>query len=85
MNFKEMIKQEWEKEFPYTEDGSEENLVPSFEESIFNKAFGSLVNNICTRVWNHVVTHSAAIGYNSDGVETEQAILKLRIDEQGIQ
>lgn len=84
MNFKEIIKQEWEKEFKNSSDDSFDNEEPfEFENSIF-QIYNSMVERICVKIWNQAVVHSAATGYNfGNGVETEQAILKLLIDEQG--
>lgn len=82
MNFKEIIKQEWEEEFNPGE--YEEPVEPyGFESSIF-QMYNSMVERICIKVWNQAVEDCAATGYNfGNGVETEQAIFKLLIDEQG--
>lgn len=57
MNFKEIIKQEWEAEFPDLESPYE-NKTP-FEESIFNATFKTLVERICARVWNSALDYVA--------------------------
>lgn len=73
MNFKEIIKQEWEKEFP--NDLGEPQEV---EDSLFY-IYEELVERICTRVWN------SALELAADAAETEysfEQILKLKLDEQ---
>jgi hypothetical protein len=83
MDFKHIIKQEWEKEFKTASDSFDNEEPFEFENSLF-QVYNPMVERICAKIWNHVVTHAAAIGYNSGhGVETEQAILRLKIDEQG--
>lgn len=54
MNFKDIIKQEWEKEFPNTEDDA-----PRFDESIFHHTFGKIVDRICIKVWNSALDTAA--------------------------
>lgn len=87
MNFKEIIKQEWEKEFPNTED-----TESSFGESIFYRAFGELADRICARVWNQALDLVAQevetkdlsdSPYESYYVIDKDSILKLKVDEQG--
>ncbi len=79
MNFKEIIKQEWEKEFP-------NNECP-YEDSLFLQ-YGKMVDRICVRV------HNAAIQSCIENIELEgdegdevwinkDSILKLKINEQG--
>lgn len=80
MNFKEIIKQEWEKEFP--------NVEYSYEESL-TFALDSLLTNICVRVWNSALDLALEeVEIECDSSETFQrinvhSILKLKIDEQG--
>lgn len=75
MNFKETIKEEWEKEFPES--------IGHFGTSIFNTTYGNIVERICARVWNQAVVHSATDRYNfGNEVETEQSIRELLINEQ---
>lgn len=50
MNFKEIIKKEWEKEFP--------NIEYSYEESL-TFALNSMIERICTRVWNQALDVAA--------------------------
>lgn len=83
MNFKELIKQEWEKEFPNKED-----FAPRFDESIFYHTFGEVVERICIKVWNQAVDKARDVLYdNQMGTELEEAQLyaieKLKINEQG--
>ena len=61
MNFKEIIKQEWEKEFPDAEG--------LFETSIFNQGYGELTNRICTIIWNEAIEVAA------DNAEADVTIL----------
>ena len=78
MNFKEIIKQEWEKEFP--------NVEYSYEESL-TFAISSLLTNICVRVWNSALELAAeevdVEDYYETNVPDRNSILKFKIDEQG--
>jgi len=51
---KEIIKQEWETEFPNKED-----FAIHFDESIFYHVFGETVERICARVWNSALEYVA--------------------------
>ena len=78
MNFKEIIKQEREKEFP--------NVEYSYEESL-TFAISSLLTNICVWVWNSALELAAeevdVEDYYETNVPDRNSILKFKIDEQG--
>lgn len=84
MNFKEIIKQEWEKEFPLGID----DQPPLFGNSIFTM-YEPMVERICIRVWNSALdlaADKAEINYKDKSLETFvdiESILKLKINEQG--
>lgn len=84
MNFKEIIKQEWEKEFPLGVD----DQPPLFGNSIFTM-YEPMVERICIRVWNSALdlaADKAEINYKDKSLETFvdiESILKLKINEQG--
>ncbi len=54
MNFKEIIKQEWEQEYPLAEDQEPYN----FEDSLFS-IYHELVERICIRVHNNALDYVA--------------------------
>lgn len=87
MNFEHIIKQEWEKEFPLGVD--EQPAV--FGMSVFESVYQNMVEKICARVWNSALELAAEnVEVICDSSETFQAIdtnsiLKLKINEQGIQ
>ncbi len=64
-NFEQIIKEEWEKEFPY--DGE---ITSRFDESIFYNVYNSLVEKITTRVWNQAIETCAD---NADADYTEHS------------
>lgn len=70
MNFKEIIKQEWEEEFP-NDLGEPVNI----EDSIFD-IYQELVERICAKVWNSAIETAAHDVSN-------EPIIRLKIDEQG--
>lgn len=71
MNFNQIIKEEWEKEFPYQGiQGSPEEpetYEHVFEESIFYNSYQALIERICVRVWN------SALELAADAAETEHS------------
>lgn len=86
---KEIIKKEWEKEFPY--DGESASL---FDESIFYHVYGSLIEKICVKVWNEAIETAAdnadadytllesfdrITGKNIEVYVIKDSILKLKI------
>ena len=77
MNFEQIIKEEWEKEFSEQED------LCSYEGSIFD-IYEELVNKICIRVWNsaiELVAEEADVeDYYGTNVPDRNSILKLKID-----
>lgn len=84
MNFKEIIKQEWEAEFPES--------VGHFNTSIFSTVYEDLIERICIKVWNQALDLAAeeaewgCFDVEDGGCVEEvdkQSILKLKIDEQG--
>lgn len=64
MNFKEIIKQEWEKEFPLGVD----NQPPVFGNSIFTM-YEPMVERICVKIWNEALEVAA------DNAEADVTIL----------
>lgn len=83
MDFKEIIKQEWEKEFPLGVD----DQPPVFGNSIFTM-YEQMVERICARVWNEAIDKSSDTLFDCQiGTELEEAQLyaieKLKINEQG--
>lgn len=84
MDFKQIIKQEWQKEYLSAEGQEPYEL----EDSIFS-IYHELVERICVKVWNQAVETCAdnveVICDSSDTFQSidEQSILKLKIDEQG--
>jgi hypothetical protein len=58
MNFKEIIKEEWKKEFPYEGvQGSPEETESYeyvYENSLFT-TYENIVKRICVRVWNSAI------------------------------
>lgn len=54
MNFKEVIKQEWEKEYADSLEQEPYNI----EDSIFS-IYHELVERICVRVWNQAIERAA--------------------------
>jgi len=64
MNFKEIIKQEWEQEYPLAEGQEPYN----FEDSLFS-IYHELVEKICVRV------HNNAIEVAADNAEADHTIL----------
>lgn len=99
MNFNQIIKEEWEKEFPHIEEPGQldEYVVPVFEESIFYSVFKPLVEKICVKVWNsalELAADSAETEHSFEQVEdfpdaefvvfvNKDSILNLKLDEQG--
>lgn len=86
MNFKEIIKQEWEEEFNPGE--YEKPVEPyGFESSVF-QMYNSMVERICVRVWNQALDIALDnVEVICDSSETfqsidQQSILKFKIDEQ---
>lgn len=90
MNFKGIIKQEWEKEFP-----NDLGEPIEIEDSIFF-IYQELVERICVKVWNEATiqsTQNVKMIYGEVDVEgirhsepvdiDYSSILKLLIDEQG--
>lgn len=82
MNIKEIIKQEWEKEFPLGVD----DQPPVFGNSIFTM-YESMVERICIKVWNSALELAAeeveVEDYYGTNVPDRNSILKFKIDEQG--
>lgn len=87
MNFNQIIKQEWEKEFPLGVD----NQPPVFGNSIFTM-YEPMVERICIRVWNQALELAAeeaewgCFDVEDGGCVEEvdkQSILNLKLDEQG--
>lgn len=82
MNFKEIIKQEWEKEY-LSAEGQEPYEI---EDSIFS-IYHELVERICVRVWNQALELAAeevdVEDYYGTNVPDRQSIRKLKINEQG--
>ena len=85
MNFKEIIKQEWEAEFP------DAAILCTYENSLA-VIYEQMVERICVRVWNEALEQAAEKAEwgcfdDGDGGYTEeidkQSILKLKINEQG--
>ncbi len=78
MDFKQIIKQEWEKEFP--------NVEYSYEESL-TFALDSLLTNICVRVWNSALDLAAEEAdvedYYGTNMPDRNSILKLKINAKG--
>lgn len=76
MNFKEIIKQEWEAEFP--------NNGWPYEDSIFMQ-YEEMVQRICIKVWNSALDATINnVEVICDSSETfqgidEQSILKLKL------
>lgn len=66
-NFQEIIKEEWEKEFPFEGvKGSPENpeyyenvTNTEYENSLFISVYDELVQRICTRVYNQALEDAA--------------------------
>lgn len=87
MHFQDIIKQEWEKEFPSIEEpGQLDEYVPNtYEESIFCTVFEPLIKKICVKVWNHAietcVDNVEVICDSSDVFLTidKQSVLKLKL------
>ena len=63
-DFKEIIKQEWEKEYPLAEGQEPYN----FEDSLFS-IYHELVERICVRVWN------SALEYAADNADADYTII----------
>lgn len=84
MDFKQIIKQEWEKEFPLGVD--EQPAI--FGMSIFESVYQDMVERICIQVWNEaLIVALDNVEVICDSSETfqsidEQSILKFKIDEQ---
>lgn len=82
MNFNQIIKQEWKKEFP---DALGEDY---FNSSIFNIVYGEIIERVCVKVWNQAIETCAnnveVICDSSDIFQAidKQSILKLKINEQ---
>lgn len=60
MNFKEIIKQEWEKEFPNNECPYEDSLFLQYEQ---------MVERVCVKVWNQ------ALDIAADNVDADYTII----------
>lgn len=80
MNFKEIIKQEWEKEFPEAKG--------LYETCIFNMCYSSLVERICIRVWNETLIKvqddiCPKVQSSEDYEQFYDDVEKLKINEQG--
>lgn len=60
MNFKEIIKQEWEEEFPNNESPYENSLFLQYEQ---------MVERICIKIWN------SALDTAADNAEADVTIL----------
>lgn len=83
MNFKEIIKQEWEKEFPLGVD----DQPPVFGNSIFTM-YESMVERICIRVWNKAIQSCIEnVQLEIDGFDevfiNKESLISLKINEQG--
>lgn len=85
MNFKEIIKQEWEKEFPEAAE------LCTYENSLA-VIYEQMVERICVKVWNQALELAAEEAeWGCFDVEDggcvedvdKQSILKLKINEQG--
>lgn len=82
MNFKEIIKQEWEKEFPEAAE------LCTYENSLAI-IYELMIEKICVKVWNQALDIALDnVEVICDSSETfqsidQQSILKLLIDEQG--
>lgn len=81
MNFKEIIKQEWEKEFPEAAE------LCTYENSLAI-IYEQMIEKICVRVWNQAIDKASDTLYDyQTGTELEEAPLyainKLKINEQG--
>lgn len=79
MNFKEIIKQEWEAEFPNNESPYEDSLFLQYE---------LMVERICVKVWNQAIQSCIKnIQLEKDGFDEAyidvEPIINLLIDEQG--
>lgn len=88
MNFNQIIKEEWEKEFPEAKG--------LYETCIFNMCYSSLVERICVKVWNsalELAADSAETEHSFEQVEdfpdaefvvfvNKDSILNLKLDEQ---
>lgn len=76
MNFKQIIKEEWEKEFCKGE-------IDIYDDSLFTM-YESMVENICIRVWNSAIELAAEEAdvedYYGTNVPDRNSILKLKID-----
>lgn len=80
-NFKEIIKEEWEREFPNNECPYEDSLFLLYKE---------MVEKVCTRVHNAAIELAAEKAVTCFGDDTtehivvnQDSILKLIINEEG--
>lgn len=79
MNFKEIIKQEWEAEFPHSEYFYEHSLFITYEQ---------MVEKVCTRVWNEAIQSCIEnVHLETDGFDevfiNKESLTSLKINGQG--
>ena len=75
MNFQQIIEQEWEKEYPES--------IGYFQTSIFNKAYGELIERICKEIWNQAIETAADNADASITILTEEGQQDMQCIQEG--
>lgn len=79
MDFKQIIKQEWEKEFPLGVD--EQPAI--FGKSIFESVYQNMVERICIQVWNNALEVAADNADADVNILTEEGQYELQNIQSG--